>query len=502
MKQLFTFFLALFSLVFSTSYSQYWTQQNTGTTNTIYGIKFTDLSTGFIVGETGMARKSTNGGNAWFPIYPGTVQDIRGLSFINSNTGFIAGDSGVLRKTTNGGNNWFVLTSGFTIDLNSIYAMDANTVYACGDNGLILKTVNGGINWFTLSAGTISNLNSIHFLNSNTGYTVGEQSTIRKTTNAGSSWFPQTVGVSGSMTGVYAVDANKAVITLSSSNVNFYVTNNGGTTWTSEFFGNNYTTRGIDFVDGLYGYICGDLGSYYTTGNGSTSWAPGGSGPNYWAYSISFVTPTIGWKAGTSGSVLKTTNGGTQAPTAPTNLLASVVSGNQIFLSWFDNSNNEQGFKIERSIGMPTAFDLIGIVGAGVSNYIDTTGLVYGTRYYYRVYAFTGAGNSAYSNVETIVLTNISQAGSEIPDRYRLYNNYPNPFNPTTKIKFDLPGNAFVNIKVYDMSGQEVDEIVNSQLNAGSYEVNYDGGKLSSGVYFYRISAGDFTETKKMMLIK
>ena len=503
MKRLFTIFLAFFSLISSISYSQpYWTSQNSGTSNTLYGIKFTDPSTGYIVGETGLVKKSINGGTTWTTLPVGTTQTLRGLSFLNNNTGYIAGDSGVLRKTTNGGTNWFVLTSGFTLDLNSIHAVNANTVFACGDNGLIIKTTNAGINWFTQSAGTVSNLNSIHFLNSNTGCAVGNNSTIRKTTNGGSSWFTQSVGVTGLMTGVYLADATRGVITFSGSNVNFYVTNNGGTTWTPQFFGNTFTTRCIDFVDGIYGYVGGDVGSYYTTGNGSSTWVQGANGTSNWTYGISFVNPTTGWRAGTNGSILKTTNGGTPAPEAPTNLVASVVSGNQIFLSWFDNSNDEQGFKIERSIGMPTDFDLIGLVGNGVQNFIDTSGLVYGTRYYYRVYAFSGAGNSPYSNVETIVLTNITQSGTGIPDEYRLYNNYPNPFNPATTIKFDLPESGNVDIRIFDISGAEVDMLLNQNMNAGSYDITYNAGKLSSGVYFYKVTMGNFTDTKKMILLK
>ena len=503
MKTLFTSFLFLSFTINSISFSQpYWTLQNSGTTKALYGIKFTNLSTGYVVGDSGLVKKSINGGTSWSTLSVGTAKTLRGLSFIDNNTGFIAGDSGVLRKTTNGGSNWFVLTSGFTLDLNSVFAIDANTVFACGDNGLIIKTSNGGINWYTQSSGTVSNLNSIHFLNSNTGCAVGDQSTIRKTTNGGTSWFTQSVGVRGPMTGVYLVDANRSVITFSGSNVNFYITNNGGTTWTPQFFGNTYTTRCIDFVDGVYGYVGGDVGSYYTTGNGSTNWIQGSSGTSNWTYGISFVTPTKGWRAGSFGMILKTTNGGTPAPEAPTNLVASVVSSNQIFLSWFDNSNNEQGFKIERSIGMPTDFQLIGIVGEGVQNFIDASGLVYGTRYYYRVYAFSGAGNSPYSNVETIVLTNINQTGYEIPSSYRLYTNYPNPFNPYTKIKFDLPENTIVEIKVFDITGAEVDILLSENMNAGSYELNYNAGKLTSGVYFYQIITSNFSETRRMVLLK
>jgi len=80
--------------------------------------------------------------------------------------------------------------------------------------------------------------------------------------------------------------------------------------------------------------------------------------------------------------------------------------------------------------------------------------------------------------------------------------NYPNPFNPVTKIKYHLPKNSEVILKVFDMSGKEVATLVNKKQTAGTYEVTFDGTRLSSGTYFYRLQAGEFIETKRMMLIK
>lgn len=96
----------------------------------------------------------------------------------------------------------------------------------------------------------------------------------------------------------------------------------------------------------------------------------------------------------------------------------------------------------------------------------------------------------------------IQQITSNVPDRYELSQNYPNPFNPSTSIKFALPKSSLVTLKVYDVVGREVATLVNQELNAGTFEYSFDGSKLTSGVYFYRIDAGEFSEIKKMMLVK
>jgi hypothetical protein len=90
----------------------------------------------------------------------------------------------------------------------------------------------------------------------------------------------------------------------------------------------------------------------------------------------------------------------------------------------------------------------------------------------------------------------------ELPTSFMLSQNYPNPFNPTTKISFSIPSSAFTSLKVYDILGNEVAALVNEEKSAGNYEVSFNASSLSSGTYFYRIQAGSFIETKKMMLLK
>ena len=80
--------------------------------------------------------------------------------------------------------------------------------------------------------------------------------------------------------------------------------------------------------------------------------------------------------------------------------------------------------------------------------------------------------------------------------------NYPNPFNPVTKIKFGLPKNAHVKLTVFDAVGREIAVLVNEERSANTYEVEFDGSALPSGVYFYKLEAGDFVTTKKMLMIK
>ena len=96
----------------------------------------------------------------------------------------------------------------------------------------------------------------------------------------------------------------------------------------------------------------------------------------------------------------------------------------------------------------------------------------------------------------------ITQNGNNIPTEYALSQNYPNPFNPTTNIKFDLPKQGLVSLKVYDVIGKEVATLVNEVKSAGSYNVDFNGTNLSSGVYFYRLETDNFIDVKRMILIK
>jgi hypothetical protein len=100
------------------------------------------------------------------------------------------------------------------------------------------------------------------------------------------------------------------------------------------------------------------------------------------------------------------------------------------------------------------------------------------------------------------LLVGIKPVTEITPDKYQLSQNYPNPFNPETNIRYEIPKNGFVKLIVYNILGREVETLVNENQSAGAYEVSFDGSNLSSGPYFYKLQAGDFSETKKMLLIK
>jgi hypothetical protein len=102
-------------------------------------------------------------------------------------------------------------------------------------------------------------------------------------------------------------------------------------------------------------------------------------------------------------------------------------------------------------------------------------------------------------NINTKSKNNIN---SNIPDKYDLFQNYPNPFNPVTTIKYAIPKSGIVTIIIYDITGREIQKLVNEQKQAGYYSVMFDGSNLSSGIYFYQIQTNDFVQVKKMVLIK
>jgi len=131
-------------------------------------------------------------------------------------------------------------------------------------------------------------------------------------------------------------------------------------------------------------------------------------------------------------------------------------------------------------------------LGAGVGSYT-------GTNSSFQVTMTNPINQFAYYDT---INTSITKLGSEIPSKYDLYQNYPNPFNPSTNIKFDLVKNGFVKLEVFDITGKVVNTLVNGKLEAGKYEFTMLASGMPSGVYFYKIEAGDFIQTRRMILLK
>lgn len=130
--------------------------------------------------------------------------------------------------------------------------------------------------------------------------------------------------------------------------------------------------------------------------------------------------------------------------------------------------------------------------------------LGHNTKYYWRLKAYNSLGESPWSTVFnfTVSPVSINLISGEIPKDYKLYNNYPNPFNSQTRIKFQIPKDGAVKLRIYDVSGKEIGELINDNLRTGVYEVNWNSGRLASGVYFYSIEADGYRDVKRAVVLK
>ena len=175
--------------------------------------------------------------------------------------------------------------------------------------------------------------------------------------------------------------------------------------------------------------------------------------------------------------------------TGTVNFISGIINKSDIGTLKLDSDGNEVWSKIYNGVGDST--------DAGADIIVDTS---------YNVY-ITGSSvgiNTAsdYTTIKYSQTIGIQQISSQIPASFNLHQNYPNPFNPSTIIRFDIPSGELVSLKIYNSLGQEVANLVNKELTAGSYEYIFDGSDLSSGVYFYTLKTKDFIDSKKMLLVK
>ena len=181
------------------------------------------------------------------------------------------------------------------------------------------------------------------------------------------------------------------------------------------------------------------------------------------------------------------------------------VNTNNVNLKWITSEEiNNAGFDIERSISSDNQFVKIGFVkGNGttksVSEYTFSDKNLNSGKYQYRLKQIDNNGNFEYHNLSGTV--NIT-----VPTKFELMQNYPNPFNPVTKIGFSIPEDGKIKLAVYDITGKEVSVLANENRVAGYYTMQFNGEKLSSGVYFYRLDfsgiTGSSTQVKRMVLVK
>ena len=187
---------------------------------------------------------------------------------------------------------------------------------------------------------------------------------------------------------------------------------------------------------------------------------------------------------------------------------ANIDGQKNILLKWNTKSGfGNQTFEIERSDYEKSGFEKIGIITAnrntnfkGTYSYVDKM-IQLDRSYYYRIKQINMDSSFIILNTIKVELPSLSN--------FYLSQNYPNPFNPATKIKYKIPftiseesRNFNVQIKIFDLLGREIKTLVNKEQPPGNYEVELNGTDLPSGIYFYKLKAGNFTQTKKMILLK
>ncbi|MBK8552309.1 MAG: T9SS type A sorting domain-containing protein [Ignavibacteria bacterium] len=210
-------------------------------------------------------------------------------------------------------------------------------------------------------------------------------------------------------------------------------------------------------------------------------------------------------------------------PSIPLNLTSGQPGNNSINLKWnksTDAQTMQKGLTYNLSISttpggveifspmsdLNTGYRKISALGNTDEDTSWTISNLPEGKYYWSVQAIDNSfAGSNFSPEQTFNITITSEgnlSSSEFPNEFELKQNYPNPFNPVTNLEFGISDLGFVSLKVYDLLGKEVATLVNEKLSPGNYKVEFDGSGLTSGVYFYRLNAGDFTDTKRMMLIK
>ena len=140
-----------------------------------------------------------------------------------------------------------------------------------------------------------------------------------------------------------------------------------------------------------------------------------------------------------------------------------------------------------------------------INIYLLSNHLSPGNRYYFRVKGMMESIETNWSQVKSfwyVNTTDVKDDHDDMLEGYHLYQNYPNPFNPNTEIKYSVLNSSRVEVKVFDVLGNEIETLVNEEKPAGSYELTWNAANLPSGIYFYRLQAGDFVQTKKMILLK
>lgn len=475
-----------------------WTKLNTNVSNWFTAVHFKDASNGIAVGYPGIVLSTSNGGVTWESFNDPKLFRLSSISFIND-IGWVVGERGLTVKTTNFGSTWSFQSSGPAIHFNDIKFVDENRGWVVGDSGTILRTTNGGVNWFIQDINKKIKLNSIEIYPKNkTAYIAGEDGHLYKSTNSGESWFEE-YHISGStMFNINDVSTSPYMFRLVGDNGSSYVSFDEGKSWVQDkaALRGNLNASYMMF-EGRIGYFVGDNGIinyFYRQWPSHTEFEDYSIDDIYDLNDVYFHNIKVGWIVGKYGIVLRanwTTNfvivGFLDAFELNAVKFADSLVGYTVGSNGSIFKSTNSGFNwTQLKSGISNALHQCYFVGKNTGWVIGADGTILKTE--------NGGGTAGFTS-------DVEISNPQLSD-FALENNYPNPFNPATNIKFKIPVAGFVEMKIYDLLGNQVAAPVNGVLTAGEHSINFNANSLASGVYFCRLLYNGSSKTIKLTLAK
>ncbi|MBK8551622.1 MAG: T9SS type A sorting domain-containing protein [Ignavibacteria bacterium] len=543
-----------------------WTFLNASTLNNfwdIYALNNNDL---YLAAYYGTLRRTDDGGNNFKNAFVNNAL-LEGIQMLNSMIGYACGLDGVILKTTDGGVTWDQQISNSTESLQALFFPDARTGYMVGSGGTFLKTTDGGDNFSVavLSPNNSEILTSGSTFPVRWSSVFTGNAKIEYSANNGASWnviqnsvpaasfeydwlIPSGSTAQGKIK-ISSVD-NPSVFDVSDGSFYILPSNtfynvpdliyyrfNDGINTTP-----NYAVPGQIFGDAditgmsLQNGGMADSSLVGQGGNGltnkvSTNWAtyfpPTGWTIGFWVSNISLgVNPNnaVFLFTDITANNIRCYYGGalglTDIDTAimfrcngMSNVRIPVVQGQSYYIHLvYEPSPPAVKVYVNGTLTQDIPQSPFLPIGNGpftIGAYADASSSLANNMRMdeFRVYSRSlGDAEIAatWNTTFPMILTDVQNQTISQPGKFILYDNYPNPFNPSTAIRYSLSEDRFVSLKIYDALGKEVAALVNEKQNAGTYNyqfstVNY---QLSSGIYFYKLEAGDFSETKRMVLLK
>jgi len=412
----------------------------------------------------------------------------------------LAYSQGWYQQSVSAGNNQ--LNDAFAVSLQTCFIASGYIQDLATNVFTVFRTTNRGMNWLAIATGTGYFFTCAHFTDSLTGFMGGGATVIMpeqgygkciyKTTNGGANWFAvyyMMMFPGGSPIEIKDLHFVNA-LTGWACGLDSYIakTTNGGTNFINYNTPNFFRKYSVFFSDPLTGWISGDSGRICKSTNGGVNWLYQTTSVTATYNSIFFLNTNTGYACGTNGVLIKTTNGGSNW-----NLLSTGTAANLRSVKF---KNSDMGWIAGTNILLATS-------NGGLNWNQQFTGTA-GLSSVFMSDSLNGwacGGNKIYGTL-TGGWTGLKNFNTGVPDEFSMSQNYPNPFNNTSNLKFEIANLGDVKLVVYDVMGREVQTLVNEELQPGTYEVTFDANGLNSGVYFYKLTTGDYTATKRMVLVK